>query len=476
VITGSIVIRFDPDRITTRDILAFLARERYLDSAVPMVRDIVQRTQYVRYSRRYPGYLRGYHRQFRLALARTLMTEAADLVEALKKLDEPESGSAAGKLARGILREAGARSPMSAHAQEFNRAAERYYRSTLKKRHIAEAIEVLREDFRAFDACDCGDSDDHREAVRYAVRDGTMSRVLETMRGNLLEEKAPAHALRTMIDLVLITINRKAADAEKFLGERERNDENPPSVHQAATGEVCEETFLGDRSVKLLYSVARESVPAVFRALTSARASSLLGFVNFDLTSRLASRSFCRRNGIDLSEVLDPPEDLNTLRKIFERKIRYWECRPMPADPHAVVSPADAKVIVGSLAQSSLLFLKEKFFRVEELLGLDKQQWIDRFAEGDFSGRTKKISYESGLDGCEVVPVQALTTVICTAGGLVGMLLYLKGLHFAAFGLTMTVTQMWRAASENLRADYRGGGRMSAYQIMAVVAMPYSLL
>ncbi|MCA1959204.1 MAG: phosphatidylserine decarboxylase [Desulfomonile sp.] len=151
------------------------------------------------------------------------------------------------------------------------------------------------------------------------------------------------------------------------------------------TGEICEETFFGDKTVNLLYSVARENAPTLFRALTSARASSLLGFVNFDIPAPFACKSFCRRNRIDLSEALGPRSELDTLRKIFERKIRYWECRPMPRHAHAVVSPADSKVIVGSLAESSLLFIKEKFFHIAELLGLDKRQWTEALTDGDFA-------------------------------------------------------------------------------------------
>jgi hypothetical protein len=32
------------------------------------------------------------------------------------------------------------------------------------------------------------------------------------------------------------------------------------------------------------------------------------------------------------------------------------------------------------------------------------------------------------------------------------------------------VTQVWRFLSEFLRADYRGSGRISAYQVMALFA------
>jgi len=159
----------------------------------------------------------------------------------------------------------------------------------------------------------------------------------------------------------------------------------PHQYIRRETGEVCDETIFGDKTVNVLYSTARENAPTLFRALTSARASDLLAFLNFDIPVPYARRSFCRRNGIDLSETVHPPIELNTLRKIFERKIRYWECRPMPQNPLVVVSPADSKVIVGSLAESSLFFIKGKFFNIDELLGLDKRPWIESFADGDFA-------------------------------------------------------------------------------------------
>jgi len=42
--------------------------------------------------------------------------------------------------------------------------------------------------------------------------------------------------------------------------------------------------------------------------------------------------------------------------------------------------------------------------------------------------------------------------------------------------LAALVTQGWRAWSETLRADFRGGGRISAYQCMAAAAMAYAVL
>ena len=92
-----------------------------------------------------------------------------------------------------------------------------------------------------------------------------------------------------------------------------------------------------------------------------------------------------------------------------------------------------------------------------------------------FSGKTKKIAYADAFDGKRVIPVQALTTVIYSLTGLAGCYLFLKGFTTAAFVLTLIVTQIWRAFSEFLRADFRGEGKISGYQIMALVACCYGL-
>ncbi|MCX5848472.1 MAG: prolipoprotein diacylglyceryl transferase [Deltaproteobacteria bacterium] len=93
-----------------------------------------------------------------------------------------------------------------------------------------------------------------------------------------------------------------------------------------------------------------------------------------------------------------------------------------------------------------------------------------------FSGKTKKISYAHKLDGQRVIPIQAITAVIYSLTGLAGCYLFLKGFMTVAFVLTLIVTQLWRVFSEFLRADYRGEGKISAYQMMALIACLYGLL
>jgi len=148
------------------------------------------------------------------------------------------------------------------------------------------------------------------------------------------------------------------------------------------------EALFADRYVHLLYGPAREAAPILFKAVTAPFFSKVLAYLNYDApagnpsgrTARIAARL-----GIDIEECLDKNSALSSPRQLFERKIRYWEKRPMPSHPGVVVSPADARVLVGSLAADSALFLKEKFFTFEELLGVGKATWQTIFRRGDYA-------------------------------------------------------------------------------------------
>ena len=93
-----------------------------------------------------------------------------------------------------------------------------------------------------------------------------------------------------------------------------------------------------------------------------------------------------------------------------------------------------------------------------------------------FWGKTKKIAYAQQLEGQAVIPIQALTAVVYTGTGLLSFYLFLKGFSNTALIITLIVTQGWRFASEFLRADYRGHGFISVYQIMTLIAICYTLI
>jgi phosphatidylserine decarboxylase len=154
------------------------------------------------------------------------------------------------------------------------------------------------------------------------------------------------------------------------------------------TRQISTEQFYGNQAVQFLYSNIREQSPWLFRRLTSARVSRFLSYMNY--SGILADRMKDHLNlqsalDINTEECVDPPEKMDSLRKIFERKIRYWKCRPMPNDPRAIVAPADSRMLFGSFAETSSLFIKGKFFDYEEMLGTGKKTWLKAFQEGDFA-------------------------------------------------------------------------------------------
>jgi prolipoprotein diacylglyceryltransferase len=95
-----------------------------------------------------------------------------------------------------------------------------------------------------------------------------------------------------------------------------------------------------------------------------------------------------------------------------------------------------------------------------------------------FCGSTKKSSYEGHCEGRRLIPIQAMTAVILTGTGLVCVPLFLRGWHATALLLSMTVSQVWRLASEFFRADNRGAiqAGTTVYQKMAPVALACTAL
>jgi len=154
------------------------------------------------------------------------------------------------------------------------------------------------------------------------------------------------------------------------------------------TGEIAREKLVGDRTVRALYSPKLENAAWVSKLASSRRVSELLGYLNYD--NRLSSRAsgmkrFLEKSGIDFSELVDDPSLLSTARQMFERKIRYWECRPLPDVSRCVVCPADSRVAIGSMSAGSKLLIKGKFFAFPELLGGPRNRWMNEFKGGDYA-------------------------------------------------------------------------------------------
>ena len=155
-----------------------------------------------------------------------------------------------------------------------------------------------------------------------------------------------------------------------------------------ATGEVADEHLMANRIIRTLYSAKFENAPLLSKLASSRRMSEVLGYLNYDnaLSSRISGmRRFLRSCGIDARELADDVASLDTPRKVFERKIEYWQYRPLQRAERCVLCPADSRVMVGSLGETSGLFIKDKFFQFPELLGGKGSRWTRRFTEGDFA-------------------------------------------------------------------------------------------
>ena len=156
---------------------------------------------------------------------------------------------------------------------------------------------------------------------------------------------------------------------------------------ERATGHVVQEQLLADSLVSALYSPALEKAPFLSRMASSRYVSRVLGYLNYDnlVSSRATGMlRFLRQSGIPVSEFVGNVSDYDTARKIFERQIRYWSCRPMPQTYRAVLCPADARALIGSMKETSGLYLKQKFFSFPELLGEDSA-WHRAFKSGDYA-------------------------------------------------------------------------------------------
>jgi phosphatidylserine decarboxylase len=151
------------------------------------------------------------------------------------------------------------------------------------------------------------------------------------------------------------------------------------------TSAVRTEKLFGDRFVRWAYQAPWEDAAWLCRVLSSERMCQVLGVLNYDLpfVTRVSIDRFVRSLRIDLSECVEPAAAVRTQRKLFERKIRYWETRPMAREAGAIVSPCDARLLLWSLRETDSLYVKRKIFTVEELLGAEKTHWHRAFAGGD---------------------------------------------------------------------------------------------
>ncbi|OPY79914.1 MAG: hypothetical protein A4E70_01987 [Syntrophus sp. PtaU1.Bin005] len=205
------------------------------DTDNDLLRRILSRTERVRHSRRYTGYLRVYHLEYRRALVKILQEDAADLVdmfgmrETLRdlelRLEAPDVRSALGRLTSAILKEAGAVSPLHVSSEIFNLTAERYYRNGLRRRHIEEGLDLLLGDFERLCSGTGRMEQATRQALNMLVSRETPRGFIGRMRRSIFESSATPDELRTLIQLVLVSVyeSSRINDLDKDKNSRRMN-------------------------------------------------------------------------------------------------------------------------------------------------------------------------------------------------------------------------------------------------------------
>jgi hypothetical protein len=197
------------------------------DTTNLFMRMILERTRDVRYSRRYRGYIRVYNRRYLKALMDLIISDASDIVELLnlhstiddlrKRLDHPEELSVSAKLTKGILKEAGVKSPMKATPDEFNLAAERYYRTTLNEKHIGEAFDFFEKDLGAIESTISASNEEYRAALSYTAGRLGAFNLLKNSRQDVLNGRVSADVLEKLINLILLVIRNDSDSSQRLL-------------------------------------------------------------------------------------------------------------------------------------------------------------------------------------------------------------------------------------------------------------------
>jgi len=132
------------------------------DSRNRFLMRILAGTDRTRSSNRYSGYIRVYHQEYRKALLGLIRQEGADLIESMglsevmrdleHRILHPEMHGVATAITHGVLQAKNALDPLEVDADDFNREAERYYRTTVRRRHVQEGLEVLAEELQEAEA------------------------------------------------------------------------------------------------------------------------------------------------------------------------------------------------------------------------------------------------------------------------------------------------------------------------------------
>ncbi|SEA26794.1 hypothetical protein SAMN05660420_01661 [Desulfuromusa kysingii] len=201
---------------------------------------ILKQTDHIRTSRRYPGYLRVYHQDYCQALLKLLRKDGADLVEMFgftplldelqQRLERPQRYSAAGRLVQEIAGNK-ATSPLKLDADDFNQAAEKYYREDLRLQHMQQAFAFLQEDLQELEAGNSRTDAELRPLLAQLMQDKSATTFCLTAKQDLLHDQLGSQPLQRLLNLMLLTEHRDRLLAHQRPYNPQDNHDSDPSIY-----------------------------------------------------------------------------------------------------------------------------------------------------------------------------------------------------------------------------------------------------
>jgi len=141
-----------------------------------------------------------------------LRRDAAGLIEMMQmkdvlndlenRIQEPDRHAASGRLTRDILDHAGARTPFKLSGTGFNQAAETFYRTTLRKRHLEEALAVVSEDCKNLDRADS--PGELGKAVSQAIQQKAAAEFIAAVHDDVLNDRIRLGELTSLIHVLIL--------------------------------------------------------------------------------------------------------------------------------------------------------------------------------------------------------------------------------------------------------------------------------
>ena len=189
------------------------------------MKKILSRTENIRGSRRYTGFLRVHNIEYRKALLRVIREDAKDLIEMMQfeetlkdleqRINEPEEFSAASRITRAILDNTSAKHPMQLTGDEFNLAAEKYYREELKKKHMQEGLNLFACALKKLGSSSTLHQGVYNKAL-LSILDGKNAVSFLTKNKNaVLNETLSPKLLEQLIHLILLLFHQMNEQCEK---------------------------------------------------------------------------------------------------------------------------------------------------------------------------------------------------------------------------------------------------------------------